>query len=287
MVDGGSVVQQCVAGAALAGALTDAGDYSGAADVLRGIPADGRRPETHVGPVVEDVRARLHAAQGRWEEALVATEACAAWERQFDVRHGGWMAWRALAAQAHHALGDAPRARALATNGVELARGFGVPRTVGIALRGAAAVEEDPAERARLLREALGVLEPAAVLCEAVRARAELGGALAAGGDRDGAREAYEAALTRAEAIGARALEQQARDGLVRLGSRPRRRTTSGAQSLTAGERRVAELAAQGVPNRLIAVQLFLTQKTVENHLTATYRKLGIASRAQLADRLT
>src|SRR5207248_3596 len=83
-----------------------------AAEALRGAPDAGRSPETHIGPVVEDIRARLLADEGRWEEAIVATEACAAWERHFGVRYGGWMAWRALAAQCHAALGDQERATA-------------------------------------------------------------------------------------------------------------------------------------------------------------------------------
>ena len=103
-----SVVQTAVAAAALAGALTETGDCDDAAAVLDLVPADGRRPDTHVGAVVEDVRAHLYAAQGRWEEVLVATEACAAWERHFGVRHGGWPAWRSLAAAAHAALVTMP-----------------------------------------------------------------------------------------------------------------------------------------------------------------------------------
>jgi DNA-binding NarL/FixJ family response regulator len=47
-------------------------------------------------------------------------------------------------------------------------------------------------------------------------------------------------------------------------------------------ERRVAKLAAEGRTNRDIAQALFVTTKTVEVHLSACYRKLGITSRAQL-----
>ena len=45
---------------------------------------------------------------------------------------------------------------------------------------------------------------------------------------------------------------------------------------------RVATLAAGGRTNREIAERLFVTEKTVEGHLGAAYRKLGIASRSQL-----
>ena len=52
---------------------------------------------------------------------------------------------------------------------------------------------------------------------------------------------------------------------------------------LTASELRVARMAADGMTNREIAQALFLTEKTVENHLGSSYRKLDIRSRPQLA----
>ncbi|MGC1166665.1 MAG: helix-turn-helix transcriptional regulator, partial [Solirubrobacterales bacterium] len=53
--------------------------------------------------------------------------------------------------------------------------------------------------------------------------------------------------------------------------------------ALTASERRIAEHAAAGRTNREIAEELFVTPKTVENHLTRVYGKLGIGSRRELA----
>jgi DNA-binding NarL/FixJ family response regulator len=44
----------------------------------------------------------------------------------------------------------------------------------------------------------------------------------------------------------------------------------------------VAELAAQGLPNREVAAALFISPKTVEANLSRVYRKLGIRSRAEL-----
>jgi DNA-binding NarL/FixJ family response regulator len=51
---------------------------------------------------------------------------------------------------------------------------------------------------------------------------------------------------------------------------------------LTPSERRVAELAAEGLTNRDVAGKLFVSTKTVEANLTHIYRKLGIHSRAEL-----
>jgi DNA-binding NarL/FixJ family response regulator len=51
---------------------------------------------------------------------------------------------------------------------------------------------------------------------------------------------------------------------------------------LTENERLVAQLAAQGLTNREIAAQMFVSRRTVEANLSRAYRKLGIRSRAEL-----
>jgi DNA-binding CsgD family transcriptional regulator len=57
-----------------------------------------------------------------------------------------------------------------------------------------------------------------------------------------------------------------------------------GVESLTASERRVAELASEGRTNREIAQSLFVTARTVEGHLTNVFRKLDLDSRDQLRE---
>jgi len=65
---------------------------------------------------------------------------------------------------------------------------------------------------------------------------------------------------------------------LARIGGR-----APAGDALSEGERRVAELAAEGLTNQQIADRLFLTTKTVAAHLTRTYVKLGVRSRTELA----
>lgn len=55
---------------------------------------------------------------------------------------------------------------------------------------------------------------------------------------------------------------------------------------LTRREQEVASLAARGLSSRAIGEQLFLSPRTVENHLARVYQKLGISSRAALAKEL-
>jgi DNA-binding NarL/FixJ family response regulator len=60
----------------------------------------------------------------------------------------------------------------------------------------------------------------------------------------------------------------------------------AGIDALTPSERRVAHLAAGGQTNRDIAQALFVTEKTIETHLSHAYQKLAIQSRSQLTSAL-
>jgi DNA-binding CsgD family transcriptional regulator len=62
-----------------------------------------------------------------------------------------------------------------------------------------------------------------------------------------------------------------------------RRRPLTGWDSLTPSERHVVALAAEGLTTRRIGERLYLSVNTIETHLRNVYRKLGIASRAELA----
>jgi DNA-binding CsgD family transcriptional regulator len=95
-------------------------------------------------------------------------------------------------------------------------------------------------------------------------------------------REAVEIAL----ATGARAVARTAHEELIATGAKPRRLRQSGAEALTATERRVAGMAAEGMSNRAIAQALFVSEKTVETHLSNAYRKLRISARTHLTDAL-
>jgi DNA-binding CsgD family transcriptional regulator len=91
------------------------------------------------------------------------------------------------------------------------------------------------------------------------------------------ARDAIAEALALFEECGAAGWAETARAELGSIGGRRRE------EGLTAAERRVAALAAEGRTNREVAAELFLSQRTVETHLSHVYAKLGIRSRTELA----
>ena len=190
--------------------------------------------------------------------------------------------WRRFAAAGMLQLGRADEARLLAEENLELARRWSAPSAIGAALRMCGLIEGG-AEGERLLRESVEVLAGSPARLEHARSLVELGAALRRGNQRSEARELLRQGVEVAHRAGAPALVERGNEELAATGARPRKLVVSGLESLTASERRVAELAAQDRSNKEIAQALFVTVKTVEVHLSSVYRKLQISSRRQLA----
>jgi DNA-binding CsgD family transcriptional regulator len=194
--------------------------------------------------------------------------------------------WRSTLALALQAGGETESARELAERQLADARRIGAPRALGISLRVAGIVTGRRVGEG-LMREAVAVLEETEARLELAHSLAALGCALRdrRAGDAE-ARALLERALDLAHRCDASALRNRVHRDLVALGARPRRYAMTGREALTAAEARVAGLAANGMVNRDIAQALFVTEKTVEKHLTNAYAKLGIASRDALTDAL-
>ena len=96
------------------------------------------------------------------------------------------------------------------------------------------------------------------------------------------ARETLEEALALFERIGAALWAERARAELKRISGRA---ATPGA--LTPAEERVAALVAEGKTNREVAAALFLSDRTVEGHLSRIFGKLGVKHRAEVARALS
>jgi DNA-binding CsgD family transcriptional regulator len=95
---------------------------------------------------------------------------------------------------------------------------------------------------------------------------------------KSAARTTLEMAVAAFEALGARIWAQAATAELGRVGGR-----AASPDALTPSERSVASLVAEGKTNREVAAVLYLTERTVEGHLSRIYAKLGIRSRSELA----
>ena len=228
-------------------------------------------------------RGRVRTASGDPQAGLADLDRCA--ELLEAYRSPGLTSWRPHAVAALLQLGELDRARALAREEISVAREFGAPRELSRALRsgGRALGGEEGLE---LLEEAVTVAERSSARLEAAHALADLGGELVRRRRRREGREALRRALELARACGASGLAERVRGELGAGGGRAPRLQLTGVEALTPAERRVCELAAGDRTNRAIAQQLFVTEKTVELHLTSAYRKLGIRSRFQLASAL-
>jgi DNA-binding CsgD family transcriptional regulator len=261
--------------------LVERGELAEAEALLERYALEGEIPDLlATGPLLES-RARLHMARSRVDEAIADLRECGRRQRTWMVRNPGGIAWRAPLALALAAAGQPKEGLKYAQREVELAREFGVPRALGIALRAAGLIEGGELG-IDVLRQAVSVLASTPAELEHARALTDLGAALRRNGERSAAREPLQAAIDLSRRCGALGLAERAHTELVATGARPRRLVFSGVDSLTASERRVAEMAAEGQSNREIAQALFVTEKTVETHLSHAYRKLDISSRSEL-----
>jgi DNA-binding CsgD family transcriptional regulator len=140
-----------------------------------------------------------------------------------------------------------------------------------------AAAEGDAARAGTMLERAVEQHEAVGDPYGRARALLALGSARRRLRQKSAARDAIDAAVAGFEDLGAELWVQKARAELGRIGGRTRE------VGLTAAERRVAALVAQGRTNREVAAALFLGERTVASHLTHIYAKLGIRSRTELA----
>jgi DNA-binding CsgD family transcriptional regulator len=264
----------------LADALIEAGRIDAARDVVCEAELARRDHESKLYQPLRDTHARLLLLEGRPREARAVVDAELAWQRDWGGRNPGWTSARTWGALADRALGRLDEAGALAHEDLAAARAFGARRAIGVALRTVATVGEQPS--LDLLRESAAVLEESEAPLELARTLVELGAALRRGGNRRDSRRPLQRALDIADGCGGALVAEAARVELAASGARPRPRRSTGPDTLTPSERRVAVLAEQGLSNREIAQSLFLSTKTVEMHLGHVYRKLGIHSRAGL-----
>lgn len=145
------------------------------------------------------------------------------------------------------------------------------------------------AQAATLLAELAGSADRQGLGLDRLWALVDLGDAAAASGDRDRAIGAFRDADALATMLGAASERGLAEQRLRSLGARPagavRPQIDAPPFALSRREMEVARLAARGARNAEIAASLFLSQKTVEQHLSRVFAKLGVRNRAELGAR--
>jgi DNA-binding CsgD family transcriptional regulator len=184
-----------------------------------------------------------------------------------------------IASHAHSQLGNWSAALAEAERELAIRRTHGPPFRLALALRRRATFARTPAEAVALLTESTRVCIDTPRLPVLARVSASHGAALRRCGRLVQARAQLVTALDLTDRLGMARLRHRVSADLRAAGGRVRRTRISGVEALTESQRLVAERAAQGRTNRQIAGELYVSVKTVESHLAAAYRKLGVTGR--------
>jgi ATP/maltotriose-dependent transcriptional regulator MalT len=274
----------CVA--AMIDVLAVQGRTTEAEHLLRDHDLAGSLPDSLPHRALLHSRGQLRLIAGDTQRALDDFD-------EFDRREAAWATinpWlnnhRHGATLARARLGRADEARERARAALQAAKRWGTHHAVGRAL--VALGTTSPADEADAhLSGAVAILAASPARLDHAAALVELGAVRRRSGARKAAETALREGLDLAARLGAGLLVERARGELVAMGRRPRRTAITGVDALTGSERRVADLAAAGMTNRDIAQSLFVTTRTVEIHLSAAYRKLGIDSRSRLGDALS
>lgn len=271
----------------------EAGAHSrrGTVHAVRGDREDAEADFAHAERLLRrsgDVSSRLHILRGRLLLALTVGDAelaVAAARESAELAAGAAVGFTvdAEAAEALVAAGRLEDAEQLVRR-VE-SEDLSTPRQVLEAALARAVLE---AARARLdaaaeaAERGLAEAPQACVAFEEARLRLVAGSVARRRRDRGRAREHLLEARRLFEGLGAVPWLARVEDELARIpGRAPRAQGT-----LTPAEERVAALASLGRPNKAIAAELAVSQKTVEGHLGRIYEKLGVSGRAELAARL-
>jgi DNA-binding NarL/FixJ family response regulator len=203
-----------------------------------------------------------------------------------------WSTWLLLVlTRAGIAAGRLDEADDWATRAVDHASALRLPSggVRGACARAEVLLARDEADAAaELATEAVATADRVGAPRDAAETRLLAGRALAAAGKRPQAVDMLQRAATDA----ARGCAFQIRDaGAAELRTLGVRLPTAGRggqrangeAALSKREREIAELVAEGRSNKQVAAALFLSDRTVEYHLSAVYKKLGVRSRTQLA----
>jgi DNA-binding CsgD family transcriptional regulator len=259
--------------------------HRGHEDECRALAAQGRelasaRRFTFVASLANWALALLELELGRTEEALLRA-------REISARSGGFSSAVFMAGldriEAAARAGDVATAQNWLDDYEAWAESAGAAWARAVALHGRALLAEDGEESERLFEAALERHAEAARPFERARTELAFGEFLRRARRRREAREHLRAAVDGFEALGAELWAERARVELRASGQTARRRVADTRDQLTEQELQIAHFVAQGLSNREVAAQLFLSPRTIAAHLRNIFRKLGITSRTELA----
>lgn len=222
--------------------------------------------------------ATLYNSLGRYDEAVGA--AILVTTNDIDPSYWMWMLPELIEAAVR--TGDPETARVALERLAATTQPAGTDSALGIEARSRALLS-DGVDGERLYQEAIERLGRTRLRPDLARAHLLYGEWLRREGRRVDARNQLRAAYDQFVAIGMEAFADRARRELLATGEAVRKRGVETPDQLTPQELQIARLAADGRTNPEIAVQVYLSRRTVEWHLRKVFDKLGIRSRRELS----
>lgn len=247
---------------------------------LTAIEAEAReavaRGEGRAVGLADHATAVLHNGLGNYDAALAAAKRACEYD---DLAFFGWSLAEQIEAAAR--LGAAQDATEQLGMLAERARASGTDWALGIEARSRALLCEGAAADT-LYQEAIARLGRSRMVVHRARAHLVYGEWLRRTNRRREAREHLGTAYEMFGGMGAAGFAGRARRELGATGGEIRKRSAGPLEKLTPQESQIAQLARDGHTNAEIAVQLFISPRTVEWHLRGVFAKLGITSRREL-----
>jgi len=182
--------------------------------------------------------------------------------------------------------GDEPAAAQALERLTERATASETPWALAMLARSRAVALGGAAEAGSHYEDAMRRFAATPLRAEAARTRLLYGEWLRRRRRRKDAADQLKGALSEFTRMGAAAFARRTAQELAATGTTPAVSGPAKHESLTPQERRVAELAAQGMTNAEISQHLFISSSTVDYHLSKAFRKLNITSRRRLRERL-
>jgi DNA-binding NarL/FixJ family response regulator len=244
------------------------GEFAKAEQAYRRASQFGRTPQPGL--------ALLRLAQGQLDPAAAAIRRAVEETRTTREPPATCAAVLAAHVEIMIAVGDVPAARVAADELCALASDLDAPHVRAVAAYAAGAVflaEGDDRASVDALRRARATWQELEAPYDAARCRVLIGLAYRTLGDRDTAAMELDAARWVFRQLGAM-------PDVIRIEALKREVPSVAAGGLTVREVEVLRLVAAGKTNRAIAADLFLSERTIDRHVSNIFAKLGLSSRA-------
>ncbi|MDT7578052.1 MAG: hypothetical protein QOH17_4385, partial [Pseudonocardiales bacterium] len=253
------------------------GQEAEALDLIQDSIREGTvRGEGRAVSLAQFALAVLYNGLGRYDLARAAARQVCVYD---DLALYGWGLVELIESAVRH--GDTEAAEEAMTQLQTRTQAAGTDWALGVEARCRALLSEPP-EAERCFREAIDRLGRTYMRVALARAHLLYGEWLRREGRRTDARDHLRIAHTMLTEMGTQAFAERARRELIATGATARKRRADTRDDLTPQEAQIARLAADGLTSPEIAVELFLSARTVEWHLHKVFTKLSISSRREL-----